>query len=109
MIGFGEALAIIVTVPTVMVGSIVHAIIWTRHRYKIEEIKSKTVSGLPQEIKSEFASLRADMHNLRDTTMQYDLSFDTALQQMDRRLGNIEASKHYSENETTKEKVSSRY
>ena len=106
---FWECVALIVTVPSLSLGSIIHAIIWTKHRQKIAEMKLKNSGSLPVELKTELASMRSDIHQLRDTTMQYDLSFDTALQQMDRRLGNIEAKKSYVEAENPQEKVSSRY
>ncbi|MCX6380092.1 MAG: hypothetical protein NT023_11560 [Armatimonadetes bacterium] len=34
--------------------------------------------------------MRDEIRSLRDTSMQYDISFDTALQNMDRRIGSVE-------------------
>lgn len=41
-------------------------------------------------LREEVASLRQQIHELRDTTMQYDLSFDAALQRLERRVEQTE-------------------
>ncbi len=41
-------------------------------------------------LREEVALLRKEMHDLRDTTTQYDLSFDTALQRLESRVNQIE-------------------
>lgn len=99
------ALTLIVTVPSLTVGSIIHAMIWNHYRRKHAEILAKSGNGLNAEIKAEFAAIRAEIHTLRDTTLQYDLSFDTSLQQMERRLISIETQKRYGTEETIREQV----
>ena len=41
-------------------------------------------------LEAEFAALHEEIKSLRDTAMQYDLSFDTALQGLERRLTTVE-------------------
>lgn len=49
--------------------------------------------GLQREIhalRDELTMVREQLRELKDTTTQYDISFDTALQRIDRRVTNIE-------------------
>src|SRR5690348_17131377 len=41
-------------------------------------------------LRAEVAQLRKEIHELRDTTTQYDLSFDTALQRLESRVHQVE-------------------
>jgi uncharacterized protein YlxW (UPF0749 family) len=88
-----EILAILVVgVPALGVTATVPLLIWTYHRRKMEELRLKGGRIMTEDIRTEFATLRAEIRDLRDTTMQYDLSFDTALQQMERRVEKLERS-----------------
>ena len=40
----------------------------------------------PQLLRAEIEAMRQEMRSLRDTTTQYDLSFDTALQNMEKKV-----------------------
>ncbi len=69
----------------------------TEHFQKIAQIKAKARSGADDATREALDALRRDVSALRDTTTQYDVSFDTALQrleqnvaQMDRRLSTVE-------------------
>lgn len=86
----------LVTVGIPMVGltSIFPMMIWTHHRRKMAELKLKENKAFAEDAQSEFASLRQEIRSLRDTTMQYDLSFDTALQQMERRMTHLEKARY---------------
>ena len=42
--------------------------------------------------RAEFAALRAELASLRDTTTQYDLSFDTSLQRLERRVDQMNSN-----------------
>lgn len=42
-------------------------------------------------LRAEVAALRQQMSSLHDTTTQYDLSFDSALQRMERRVERVES------------------
>ena len=78
---------------TLIVGivfSIPLALIWTYHKRKMEEIRLKRQGMMTEEVRAEFAALRAELASLRDTSMQYDLSFDTSLQRLERRVEHVE-------------------
>lgn len=71
--------------------------IWTNHQRKMRELEieiinkkalgSNTTSNVSN---AEVEALRQELRALKDTTMQYDLSFDTALQTMERRIQTLE-------------------
>ncbi len=88
---FWELLTLIlIGIPLFGISSIIPMLIWTHHRRRMEELRQRGRNVVAEDIRTEFATLRSEIRDLRDTTMQYDLSFDTALQQMDRRLSKIE-------------------
>src|SRR5579871_6791272 len=78
-----------VVLPTLLF-SIPILAIWTSHRRKMEEMRLQRQGSLGKEIQAEFAAVRAEIQSLRDTTMQYDLSFDNALQGLERRMATLE-------------------
>ena len=82
-------LTVLVLVP-LMIFSIPLLAIWTHHRRKMEELRAQRAANYSDEIRAEFASVRAEIKSLRETAMQYDLSFDTSLQQLERRLAQTE-------------------
>ncbi len=43
-----------------------------------------------ERLRAEIAALRDEVRSLRDTSMQYDISFDTALNRMDARMLHLE-------------------
>jgi hypothetical protein len=89
--GFWEYLVLTVTaIPLAGIFSIPPFLIWTSHRRKMEELKIQKQRMMAEDVRSEFAALRQEIRDLRDTTMQYDLSFDTALQHMERRMAHLE-------------------
>lgn len=103
---FWEALALIlIGIPLFGVSSIVPMLIWTHHRRKLEDLRNRGRLIMAEDIRTEFATLRSEIRDLRDTTMQYDLSFDTALQQMERRLSKIERNGYEARNETAPHNV----
>lgn len=81
-------------VPIFGIFSTIIFAIWTHHRRKMEELRMQGKRLVAEDIRAEFAALRAEIRDLRDTSMQYDLSFDTALQQMERRLHKIEKTSY---------------
>lgn len=83
-------LLIVVLLPIMGALSIPLLAIWTHHKRKMEELTQRRQQAQSDDVRAELADLRADLKNLRDTTMQYDLSFDTNLQHIDRRLGQLE-------------------
>jgi len=64
---------------------------WNETRLEIMRLKMQaTSSDGNSSLRAEVEQLRAQVNSLRDTTTQYDLSFDTALQQMEQRMRNVE-------------------
>jgi hypothetical protein len=64
--------------------------IWTEHQRKVLEIKLKLTKKGDTGMIAELEALRQEVRSLRDTSMQYDLSFDTALQRMEQRVERLE-------------------
>jgi hypothetical protein len=64
--------------------------IWTYHRRKVLEMQLQLRNQGDSGIRAEIEALKQEVRSLRDTTMQYDLSFDTALQRMDHRVEGLE-------------------
>ncbi len=64
--------------------------IWGHHRRKMLELQLRLRQGDDASVRTSLEALREEVRTLRDTTMQYDISFDAALQRMDRRVGHIE-------------------
>jgi hypothetical protein len=62
-------------------------------------LRSQDEAGMAAAVES----LRTEMRQLRDTTMQYDLSFDTALQRMESRMENLERRVNQGEAEVPQE------
>ncbi len=84
---------------TAIVGSLVIvgmvlAIPWlaisTYHKRKLEEIRSRQKIEINEETRAAIEALRGEMAALRDTTTQYDVSFDTALNRLDNRMAHLE-------------------
>jgi hypothetical protein len=64
--------------------------IWAHHRRKMEELKIQQQLMVDKNVQAQLDAIRAEIQSLRDTTLQYDLSFDTNLQEMERRLHALE-------------------
>ena len=104
LIDFSSALAIIFGLPIAGVVGIPLALIYSHHRRKMEELRHKEQRLIAEDIRAEFESLRTEIQNLRDITMQYDLSFDTALHQVERRLNHLERPQYSQSTGETSEK-----
>jgi hypothetical protein len=76
--------------PILVVFSIPLLAIWTSHRRKMLEMQLQLRNQGDNGVRAELEALRHEMHSLRDTSTQYDLSFDTALQRMEHRVENVE-------------------
>ena len=64
--------------------------IWTSHKRKMLELQLRMRGETDSNLRGELSAMRDEIRSLRDTSMQYDISFDTALQNMDRRIGSVE-------------------
>ena len=64
---------------------------WNEARIQIAKLKyHDNDSSGSAALKAEIEAMRLQMASLRDTTTQYDLSFDTALQRMEQRMAHME-------------------
>ena len=63
----------------------------TFHQRKMYEIKMRNQAGLGANAENELRALSDQMIELRDTTTRYDMGFDSALQRIESRLGNLES------------------
>ena len=84
--GFGETLVAICGVVFVFGGpvALIHTIL--AHKHKMRELEVRGIQGSDSTLRAEIEAMRQEMRNLRDTTTQYDLSFDTALQNMEKKV-----------------------
>lgn len=98
---FEFMLFVVVGIPVSCGSGIIGLLIWTHHRRKMEELRNKGGRIIAEDIRTEFATIRAEIRDLRDTSMQYDLSFDTALQQMEHRMGKLERDRYASSETNT--------
>ena len=64
--------------------------IWGHNRRRMMELKLRINQGDDASVKAAIEALRAEVRTLRDTTMQYDISFDSALQRVESRVDRIE-------------------
>lgn len=60
------------------------------HFQKMAKIREKASDTARREMKGLLEKLAREMAELRDTTTQYDMSFDAALQRMESRMANVE-------------------
>jgi hypothetical protein len=74
----------------IMVFGIPMLAIWTTHKRKMLELQMQLRSQGDTGLRQEVMALREELRALRDTSMQYDLSFDTALQKIDQRMIAVE-------------------
>ncbi len=63
---------------------------WIKHRTNIARLKIESQNKSNDGVRIAIEEVRAEIRTLRDTTMQYDLSFDAALQRMERRVEGLE-------------------
>jgi hypothetical protein len=64
--------------------------IWTAHQRKMLEMKQQMMGRSDSNVTAAIEELRQELRQLRDTTLQYDLSFDSALQRMESRVETLE-------------------
>ena len=78
-------------------GSLVRYVVESINRTRLEMAQlraqqgsSAAAAGELQALRTEVAELRREVTALRDTSTQYDLSFDTALERTDQRIARLE-------------------
>ena len=69
--------------------SIPIVMILTKHRRQMLELRLRLQQGNGT-VQSEIQELRQEIQALRETSMQYDLSFDAALQRLEQRVARTE-------------------
>lgn len=79
-----------ITIVTALVLAIPLFAIWAHHKRKLEEIRSRQRAQIAEETRAAIESLREEVKSLRDTATAYDVSFDTALQRLESRIGSVE-------------------
>ena len=84
----GEELIGLVSVG--MVFGIPMLAIWTSHRRKMLELQIQLKGQNSNVSSNSIESLREEIRALRDTSTQYDVSFDNALQRIEQRVGSLE-------------------
>ena len=64
--------------------------IWTYHKRKMEELRMKNRANIDEQTRAAIEALRGEFNALRDTTTQYDVSFDSALRRIESRMSHME-------------------
>ncbi len=64
--------------------------ILTEHHKNITKLRLQQTKQGDANTEATLQALREEVRALRDTSMQYDLSFDTALQRMEQRMSSVE-------------------
>jgi hypothetical protein len=82
--------AMVAIFGTGLVFGIPLSLIWTHHRRKMLELQLRLKQENEGNVRGAVDALREEVRQLRDTTLQYDLSFDNALQRLEARVGHIE-------------------
>lgn len=83
----GELIGLVAVV--LIFGSPIIAV-WSGHQRKMLELRLQMQNQGDAGLRSEVEALRQEVRSLRDTSMQYDLSFDTALQRLEKRVEGVE-------------------
>lgn len=86
----GDPGALIGLVSVILIFGIPLSAIWTSHKRKVLEMQLQLRNQGDNNVRAEIEALKQEVRSLRDTSMQYDLSFDTALQRMDHRVEAME-------------------
>ena len=60
--------------------------IWTKHQREMMQLKLRLQQHGQGNVGADMQALRQEIQALRETSMQYDLSFDAALQRLEQRV-----------------------
>ncbi len=96
------------TLVPLMIFAIPIVAIWTKHQRKMAEIQAMRGPQVDLNMHAELQALRNEVRSLRDTTMQYDLSFDTALQNMERKHEGLERKVQNMQHDSVSELINRR-
>jgi hypothetical protein len=82
---------IFVALAAIMFGcSIPITAIWTSHKRQVLQMQMRMQNQGDASLRATVEALQQEVRALRETSTQYDLSFDTALQRMESRMENVE-------------------
>lgn len=95
---------LLAVVPVMLLSLPLYAL-WSHHRRKMEEMRLQQQGNVSEPVRAELNALREELKQLRDTSMQYDISFDSALQRVEQRVSNIEAQNSRRPMETEREQT----
>ncbi len=85
-------LCIFIGLPLVVL-SVPFALIWTHHKRKMMELRLQREVVVNQQVQAQLDAVRAEIQALRDTATQYDMSFDSSLERMERRVQLLESQR----------------
>ena len=91
-------------VPMMLLSIPIYAL-WSHHRRKMEELRLQHRGSLSEPVRAELNALREEVKQLRDTSMSYDISFDSALQRMEQRVSQIETQGRRQQTEPEREQT----
>ena len=74
----------------IMALSIPIVAIIANYKHKAKELEMKGGGSGGANLANELREMKAQIAELRDTTTRYDMSFDSALQRIESRVGNLE-------------------
>ena len=77
----------------------------TTYRHKALQLKLMSGNGSDNNLVAEIQELKRQLIDMRDTTTRYDMSFDSALQRMDNRLGAMEVKVRTIESNTSEQQT----
>src|SRR5579859_629473 len=77
-------------IAIIMVFSVPLAGIYAGYRHEMMKLKLKMMNQGDANLQAKVDALQQEVRALRETSMQYDLSFDTALQRMEARVEGLE-------------------
>jgi hypothetical protein len=84
-----------ILIPLAFFGFI-YAVMKMKHQARIAELQAIRGQGAGTEVASEIRKLQEQIHELRDTTTRYDMSFDAALQRLESRVSHLETQQRQS-------------
>ena len=68
--------------------------LWAKHQREMLELRLQLQQGNGN-ANTEIEALRQEIQALRETSMQYDLSFDAALQRVEQRVARVEQNSSF--------------
>ena len=79
--------------------------LWANHRRQMEQMRLQHKGTVSEPVRAELNALREEVKQLRDTSMSYDISFDSALQRVEQRVANIETQNRRQQTEQNREQT----